>query len=105
MKSAYQASATGVSLLSELTLSFGLMDGCRVVIDGSSRDLVVNFCALSVAEMVVNGRNVVASVVVRGADVIGIRLTVDLWPPFGLIIGRNDSAFAVNHNPVDASYK
>lgn len=53
--------------------------------------------------MVVNGRYVVAVVVTRGADVIGIRLAGDLWPTFGLTIGRNESAWAVIHNPVDAS--
>lgn len=70
---------------------------------GNGRDFAVGFCALSVAEMVVSGRYVVAIVVVRGADVIGIRLTVDLWPTFGLAIGRNESAFTVYHSPVDTS--
>lgn len=55
--------------------------------------------------MVVNGRNVLGVVVARGADVIGIRLAADLWPTFGFAIGRNESAWAVIHNPVDASYK
>lgn len=54
------------------------------------------------AEIVVNGRYVLD--VVRGADVIGIRLAVDLWAIFGLTIGRNESACAVIQNPVDASY-